>query len=68
MESKPTPERITIKTGLTKAKVDGYWRVLGFERDYWMSQAPAMRYELALNHLLAQCEANELDLDEIEDS
>lgn len=65
MKPKPTPDRITIKTGLTKSKVDAYWRILGFEKEYWMSQPPAMRYELALNHLLAQCEQTEARLNEI---
>jgi hypothetical protein len=63
---KETPERVYIKTTLTKDRVDQYWRVLGFSEDYWLKQcSPAQRYEHVIDYLLTQAESTESSLDAI---
>lgn len=48
-----TPSRVTIKTALTQARVDGYWRELNMSQDTWMKNfSAAQRYETVISDLL----------------
>jgi hypothetical protein len=65
-EERETPDRVYIRTQLTRDKVDGYWQNLGFSKEYWMRQcSPAMRYEHVIDYLLRQAETSEQKLDGI---
>lgn len=64
--AKPTPDRVSIKTRLTKARIDNYWRELGYSKEYWLEEcSAALRYELVLDYLLNQERLNNQDLDNV---
>lgn len=62
------PDRITIKTQLTRARVDNYYRELrGMDANTWLKVfSPAQRYEAVLNDLLSKLERSRDNLDTLE--
>jgi hypothetical protein len=67
-QEKNTPPRVSIKTRLTAERINGYWKELGYSKEYWLQEcSAALRYELVLDYLLNLERQNREALDSIEE-
>lgn len=63
------PDRVRIRTRLTAAKVNNYWRVLNMSQQTWLSHYTLPeRYETVLDDLLNKLEMAEGILDDLEET